>query len=243
MCLTATVSINDHSMTRQFCLISVLVVALTCKGDASETQTTADPEKADLTQFEKPSKLELAAEPTRNWGIFAGVALISQNTIDEELTGNVARADGDAGGELYSITLNWVAHRFALPLHEHVFTPQLEPYLTLTLVDEHSGSPFLDYNGGAGIRWVNFPWNRWITTTVFTGIGLSYSSRVYTVDRERHPGEERSHLKFDWPIQFTFAVPRWPQHQFVIFNDHQSGGHVFDVGGVNSFGIGYRFEF
>jgi hypothetical protein len=75
------------------------------------------------------------------------------------------------------------------------------------------------------------------------GIGLSYSSRVYAMDRERHPGEDRSHLKFDWPIQFTFALPKWPQHQLVIFNDHKSGGHIFDEGGVNSVGIGYRFAF
>jgi hypothetical protein len=63
------------------------------------------------------------------------------------------------------------------------------------------------------------------------------------VDRERHPGQDRSHLKFDWPIQVTFALPRWPQHQLVLFVDHQSGGHIFDEGGVNSYGIGYRFEF
>jgi hypothetical protein len=29
----------------------------------------------------------------------------------------------------------------------------------------------------------------------------------------------------------------------VVFNDHISGGHVFDEGGVNSVGIGYRLEF
>jgi hypothetical protein len=53
----------------------------------------------------------------------------------------------------------------------------------------------------------------------------------------------RSHLKFDWPIQFTFALPRWPQHQLVLLNDHQSGGHIFDEGGVNSVGLAYRYEF
>lgn len=172
-----------------------------------------------------------------------GVAFISENNIHEILTGGYDRAKGDGGGQLYSLTVNWTAHRFEIPVGGRVLRPRFEPYLTLTLVDENSRPLFPDYNGGVGFRWVDFPWNRWLETSFFTGIGLSYSDHVYQIDRERHPGEERSHLKFDWPIQFTVALPRWPQHQLVLFNDHKSGGHVFDKGGVNSVGIGYRFEF
>jgi hypothetical protein len=122
-------------------------------------------------------------------------------------------------------------------------TPEVQPYVTLTLVDEKGSSLFPDYNGGVGVRWVNFPWNRWIKTSFFTGVGLSYSSQVFRTDRVRHAGEDRSHLKFDWPVQLTFALPRWPDRQIVIFNDHQSGGHVFDEGGCNSLGAGLRIEF
>jgi hypothetical protein len=169
--------------------------------------------------------------------------MISANDIGEILTGGFERAEGDAGGQLYSLTANWMAHRFKIRCLGHTFKPQFEPYATLTLVDENGSSLFPDYNAGIGFRWVDFPWDRWIETTFFMGIGLSYSGKVYLADRERHPDEDRSHLKFDWPIQFTFALRRWPQHQFVVFNDHQSGGHIFDEGGVNAFGFVYRFEF
>jgi hypothetical protein len=50
-------------------------------------------------------------------------------------------------------------------------------------------------------------------------------------------------LKFNWPIQMTFALPEFPEHQLMIFIAHQSGGHIFDEGGVNSLGVGYRRDF
>lgn len=75
------------------------------------------------------------------------------------------------------------------------------------------------------------------------GVGLSYSEKIYLMDRQRHPGENRSKLKFNWPIAITFASPQFPDHQAMLFILHQSGGHVFDKGGVNSVGFGYRRGF
>lgn len=219
------------------------MLALKGNGTADHEPTAHAPQSVEQPSRELEFVLEPAPDASRNWSVQAGVAIISRSNIGEILTGGFDRADGDAGGYLYSLTVNWTAHRFEIPCRGRTFTPTFEPYLTLTLVDQNHDSIFPDYNGGVGFRWVDFPWDRWIETTVFMGLGLSYSSRVYVVDRERHPEEYRSHLKFDWPIQITFALPRWPQHQLLLFNDHQSGGHIFDEGGVNSFGIGYRFEF
>lgn len=179
----------------------------------------------------------------RDWSIQFEAAFLSENNIEEIITAQADRADGDAAGQLYSIAVNWTAYRFEIPAGDDFLTPQFEPYARFTLVDETNRSLFPDYNAGIGFRWVDFPWNRWVDTTFFVGVGFSYSSKVYTIDRVRHPGEHRSHLKFDWPLQLTFALPAWPRHQFVLFNDHQSGGHFFDEGGVNSLGVGYRLEF
>lgn len=187
--------------------------------------------------------LAIEAPSSRDWGVQFGVAFISENNIGQIFSGGLESAEGPAGGHLYSFTLTWTAHRFEIPFREGFLRPRIEPYLTLTLVDENDRSLFPDYNAGVGFRWVDFPWDRWIDTSFFMGLGFSYSARVFTVDRERHPGQERSHWKFDWPLQLTFAVPRFPQHQLVLFNDHQSGGRIFDRGGVNSVGLGYRLEF
>lgn len=231
------------SPTGRLSLIFVILVSLNCNGDVVNTSTATGLKETKVRTGDDSLRVEPGTGLARNWSVQLGVAIISQNNMGEILSEGYERAEGEAGGQLYSLTFNWVAHRFEIPCQGRILTPQFEPYLTFTLVDENGRSVFPDYNGGVGFRWVDFPWNRWVKTTFFMGIGLSYSSHVYTIDRLRHFGEERSHLKFDWPIQFTFALPRWPQHQLVLFNDHQSGGHIFDEGGVNSFGVGYRLEF
>ena len=207
-----------------------MVVALSCYADAGEQ---ADQDRGVLR--ERPTDA--------NWSLQIGAAFISQNNIGEILSGQIEPAEGETGGQIYSLTLCWIAHRFEIPFREGTLRPQFEPYFTLTFVDENGRSDFPDYNAGIGFRWVDFPWTDWVSTTFFTGLGLSYSTKVYAIDRQRHAGMDRSHLKFDWPLQFTFALPAWPQHQLVLFNDHQSGGHIFDEGGVNSIGVGYRLEF
>lgn len=110
-------------------------------------------------------------------------------------------------------------------------------------MDENGSDPFPVYNVAFAVRWVNFPWNDTIKTTFMMGIGLSYSEKVYEIDKERHPGEHRSNLKFDWPIQLTLAMPAHPREQVTIYIIHHSGDHVFDVGGINCIGMGYRHEF
>jgi len=93
------------------------------------------------------------------------------------------------------------------------------------------------------LRWKSFPWNHWVYTTIESGVGLTYSQHVLQIERSRHPGRDRSHLEFYWPIQLTLAHPRHRQHQLVLFLHHHSGGTIFHTGGANSLGAGYRYVF
>jgi hypothetical protein len=113
----------------------------------------------------------------------------------------------------------------------------------LEIVNENGRDPFLDYNASIMVRWVDFPWNKYVKTSFAMGVGLSYSSKVYLMDRQLHPNSDRSHLKINWPIQLSLAHPDHPDHELLLFILHQSGGHVFDSGGVNSIGFGYRGSF
>lgn len=179
----------------------------------------------------------------RLWAFQLGVAAITSNDHDEVFHGKINISDGAAGGQIYSLTASRYLGEMEWRLGNSVFRPQMELPLTLEIVDENSRSPFLDYNASFMFRWVDFPWNDFVNTTFAMGVGISYSSKIMLMDRERHPGENRSHLKFDWPIQLTFAAPSRPEHQLMIFLAHQSGGHLFDRGGVNSLGVGYRLGF
>lgn len=179
------------------------------------------------------------------WAYELGIAFITTNNIEDFTSTKtpITRATGDSGGEIYTLTATRRLGELRWNIGGCKFTPQLELPLTLEIVDEKSRNPFLDLNASFTVRWVDFPWNEYVKTTFAMGIGLSYSQKIYLMDIERHPGEDRSKLKFNWPIQLTLAHPDYAQHQLMLFIAHQSGGHVFDEGGVNSLGFGYRHDF
>lgn len=179
----------------------------------------------------------------RCWAFSAGVAFITSNNINELISGDINVDNGPAGGEVYLLTATRRLGEFTFEIGDHTFSPQLELPLSLEIIDENSTRPFFGLNASLAIRWEEFPWNHIVETSFSTGVGLSYDEQVYLMDIQRHPGSERSKLKFNWPIQLTFAHPEHPDHQLMLFVAHHSGGRFFDDGGVNSLGIGYRFNY
>lgn len=182
-------------------------------------------------------------EDQRMWAFEFGVAFITENNIEDILNGEFSYGEGDSGGEIYSLTASRFLGELEWKAGSCVFRPQMEMPLTLEIFDENGRDPFPDVNASFLMRWVDFPWNDIITTTFGMGVGLSYSAKVPLMDQERHEDERRSKLKFNWPIQLTFAAPAYPDHQLTLFLSHQSGGHIFDRGGMNSLGFGYRRGF
>ncbi|MGD7653707.1 MAG: hypothetical protein ACQCXQ_10860 [Verrucomicrobiales bacterium] len=181
----------------------------------------------------------------RTWAFEIGVAAITDNNIEDFILNipEIQREKGAAGGEIYTFTASRRLGEFHWEIGGRTFTPQVELPLTLEIVDENSHSPFPDFNASFFVRWIDFPWNHWVKTSFGMGVGLSYSSHIYLIDEVRHPGDDRSKLKINWPIQMTFAHPEYEDHQLMLFILHQSGGKMLDSGGVNSLGLGYRYDF
>lgn len=178
-----------------------------------------------------------------NWAFEAGVAFITNNNVEDYLAGQVDFESGPAGGQIYRLTAARRLGVFEWKIGDSVFRPQLEMPLSIEIVDENGRAPIFDLNAGITVRWVDFPWNDWVSTEFSMGVGLSFSEKVLLMDLQRHPGDDRSKWKFDWPIQLALALPDYPEHQLLLFLAHQSGGRIFDHGGVNSLGIGYRRGF
>lgn len=188
------------------------------------------------------------ADPADGRGMWAyeiGCAFITSNKIEEILfqPGKIHVESGREGGEIYTLTASRRLGELRWEIGDCVFHPQMEMPLTLEIVKEPRGSAFPDYNAAFVMRWIDFPWNRYVETTFAMGVGLSYSSKIYAMDRFTHENMDRSHLKIHWPLQWTFGLPAYPQDKLTLFISHQSGGHIFDVGGVNSIGFGYRRDF
>jgi hypothetical protein len=184
------------------------------------------------------------AEALEGWTFEFGVSLMTKNEIDDFLEGNITVEDGDAGAEIYQFTATKMLSEWNIELFGQQYHPLLEMPLCLELVDENANDPFLTYNAALQLRWVDFPWNAWVQTSFAAGLGLSYATEIYAMDKQRHPNENRSNLKFNLPIQFTFALPSAPEHQVNVYIAHHSGGFgIFDVGGFNSIGLSYAYKF
>jgi hypothetical protein len=175
------------------------------------------------------------------WSFQGGVAWITQSTIDEIALLDSELADGDASGEIYLLQVSYKAAKLHPTIFDRRVDVDVELPLVIGVVNEDKGSSFLQPSIGLTFRWKSFPWNRWLYTNFETGGGLTYSGRVLEAERDRHPGRERSHLEFYWPMQLMLAHPKHRAHQFVLFLHHHSGGAIFHKGGANSLGIGYRF--
>ena len=212
---------------------SIASCAITCAGERDAMVAPPAPELM--------LDAKAAAEPSR-WAFETSVAWITPNSIgDFFLLKDLSIEDNDAGGQVYSLTASYLLGELPFEFNGRRYSPRMELPLTLSVFDENNGSTFMDYNGAFAIRWVDFPWNGVVQTSFMMGVGLSYSSQIPLIDRQRYPNQDRSHLKINWPIQLTFALPDKPQHQLALFIDHQSGGHIFDRGGINCVGIGYRY--
>lgn len=184
-------------------------------------------------------------EGHRAWAFETGIAIITDNNINDFTSPGytLKRAHGPGGGRIYSFTASRRLGELRWEIGDYTFTPQLEVPLTLEIVNENARSPFGDLNASFMVRWVDFPWNDYVKTSFGMGVGLSYSEKIYLIDIERHPDQNRSNMKINWPIQLALALPAYPEHQLTVFIAHQSGGRIFDEGGVNSLGFGYRHDF
>lgn len=189
------------------------------------------------------SAVELPEEPDffKRWAFEYGVAFITSQNIEELLGGEVDFDSGPAGGQIHYFTGSYLLAEPQWHWWGNTYHPALELPLTLGIIDENGNSPFASYSASFKVRWRTFPWNNSVRTSFSMGIGLTWSEEVYAMDVQRHPNDDRSKWKFNWPIQLTLAHPSCPHHQWQLFIAHQSGGRILDRGGVNSLGFGYRF--
>jgi hypothetical protein len=216
-----------------------LVALLAFPGVEARSQTNSP-----AADGQPPPESAVQEKPAdRLWSFAFGVGVISDNTLADYLEPSFDKLQGPGGGLTYNFTVARQLHQFDWRVGKIHLRPRLELPVMLTFVDENRGRFIPDLNVGVVLRWQDWPWNRFVRTTLSAGPGLSYAYHVWEAEAQRHPGEDRSQFKFWLPIEFTVALPRYPHHQFLLFIDHQSGGTLFDQGGVDAWGLGFRYEF
>ena len=101
-----------------------------------------------------------------------------------------------------------------------------------------------EFNAVAYFRWLLFPWDSYLDTSLAAGVGLSYATSVPEIEAKNN--DEAAKFLGALMFELAFSHPRVPQWSFVTRLHHRSGaGGLFsDVHGAsNAWAIGIRYSF
>jgi hypothetical protein len=100
-----------------------------------------------------------------------------------------------------------------------------------------------ELTGSLNLRWVVFPWNRYVATTLAIGEGLSWASEIPALEKEDPTNSENAQLLNYVLIEVTFALPESPW-SLVTRIHHRSGvWGLFGHSGSNILEAGVRYRF
>ena len=101
-----------------------------------------------------------------------------------------------------------------------------------------------EFNWLPVIRWLPFPWDAFIDTSIATGVGLSYAAETPQVE---NIGENDTPKLLGYlMLEFAFSLPKPSKYLFVARVHHRSGanglfGGRLDASNAIGFGIKYIF--
>lgn len=81
-----------------------------------------------------------------------------------------------------------------------------------------------EFWGAIYARWVAFPWNHWLRTTIAVSSGLNWATGISDLERQRSGNHEGSRLLHFLSPEITFALPSRPDVELLFRFHHRSGG-------------------
>ena len=112
------------------------------------------------------------------------------------------------------------------------------------IVKHFEDQDHLEFNGLGVTRWLLFPWDKYIDTSLAAGIGLSYATQTPEIEDKNH--NETSKLLCYLLFETAFGLPEYPQWNVVTRIHHRSGAFgLFNGvhGASNALGMGIRYRF
>lgn len=95
------------------------------------------------------------------------------------------------------------------------------------------------------VRWLPFPWDRYIETSFAAGAGLSYATAVPAIEAKNY--DQTARFLGALSFEFTFALPTRPEWCLVAGLIHHRSGAAGTFNGVrgasNGLGMGIRYHF
>lgn len=103
-----------------------------------------------------------------------------------------------------------------------------------------------ELNGLGVIRWLPFPWDKYLDTSFASGVGLSYATEIPKVEEERRGDGQTAKLLVYLMLELDVALPDSPHWSVITRIHHRSGAFgLFSgvTGASNAWGFGIKYSF
>ncbi len=148
---------------------------------------------------------------------------------------------------LYAAELNYRLAP-ANPLNQFfgAINAKFEVNANVTYQDDPVG-PIYEFTPYFNLRWINFPWNHYLTTTLAFGEGVSYATSIPLLEKRDHNVSINGRrLENYLMFEATASLPSRPDWQIFYRLHHRSG--VFGIydssnSGSTAVGVGIRHYF
>ncbi len=111
----------------------------------------------------------------------------------------------------------------------------------------HSGGQsHQEVNGAFTVRWLPFPWDRYLDTSIAIGNGLSCATTEPPLEIQDSEDNRSSHWLYFILVELAFGLPANRQWELFTRVHHRSGvfGLIHEVdSGSNFIGVGIRYRF
>lgn len=206
--------------TATFACLSIVFVCAPFDSQVSAESWLEESRRAEAPDSEKkPDDLK--------WAVTLYGGPITTDSLRDTLSVQASYADSYVG----VAALSWQFYR----LGDHI---RLE---VEGQVAKHFGEQDnWELNALAVARWVTFPWNAYVATTLAAGEGISYATEIPKLEAEPGASQWLNYLLFE----VTFALPTHPEWALVGRLHHRSGfwgALAPNSSNVVAVGIKYRF--
>ncbi len=169
------------------------------------------------------------AEAKRDWFINSYTALITTADLQKTLS-------------LYTDTHD--AYLTALTVGKRIgsYKKYIDAEVEGQIVKYYVKQDHWEFNAAFVLRWQPFLWDRVLDTSFAIGNGLSYASEVPDLEEKEHVNATQ--LLHFLMIELTFALPDYPEWNFITRIHHRSGiWGIYDnvSGGTNAIGLGIKY--
>jgi hypothetical protein len=172
-----------------------------------------------------------SADAERDWGLTLYYGRLTDSGIGSTLTFNFSFENSN----FIDLALSRKLYTY-----RHWFDLEIEGQIAKHFGDQDNW----EFNAVAYFRWLLFPWDSYLDTSLAVGAGVSYATSVPKIEAKNY--DEAAQFLGALMFEMAFSLPRIPQWSLVTRLHHRSGANgLFNGvhGASNAWGIGIRYSF